>query len=364
MRIGTVREIKTLEFRVGLTPAGVMELTSRGHEVFVEAGAGAAIGFSDERYKAAGASVLGDAQAVFAASEMIIKVKEPQSQEIALLRPDHTLFTYLHLAADSAQAHGLLKSGATAIAYETITSANGQLPLLAPMSQVAGRMAVPVGANLLLKPAGGRGLLMSGVPGVAPAKVVVLGGGVAGRHAAEMACGLRADVTVLDVSPEKLAAMDTEFGGRVRTLYSTRTALLELLPTADLVIGCVLITGGSAPKLIRRADLSLMRTGSVLVDVAIDQGGCFETSCPTTHAEPTFVVDGVTHYCVANMPGAAPLTSTEALTAVSLPYILRFAEEGVDKVLASDPHVRNGLNITKGKLIHPAVRAALGSASD
>jgi alanine dehydrogenase len=360
MRIGTVKEIKTREFRVGLTPAAAHELAAHGHQVFVEAGAGAGIGLHDSDYAQAGATVLPDAAAVFASSDLIVKVKEPQPAEIARLRPDQTLFTYLHLAADPAQAKGLVKSGATAIAYETVTDAAGHLPLLAPMSQVAGRMAALVGAQYLLKPSGGRGLLMSGVPGVPPAKVAILGAGVSGVNAAEIAHGMRADVAVFDITADRLAAIDVQFGGEVRTVYSTRKALLDFLPQVDLVIGCVLVTGAAAPKLIRREDLKLMKPGTVLVDVAIDQGGCFETSRPTTHDEPTFVEGGVIHYCVANMPGAAPLTSTYALTAVTLPYILRMAEQGVEAYLASDSHFADGLNIAKGRIVHPAVRAALG----
>ncbi len=360
MRVGTVKEIKTREFRVGLTPAGAHELVVHGHEVFVEAGAGAGIGLHDSDYAEAGATVLPDADAVFASSDLIVKVKEPQAQEIARLRPGQTLFTYLHLAADPAQAQGLMNSGATAIAYETITDPAGHLPLLAPMSQVAGRMAALVGAQYLLKPSGGRGLLMSGVPGVPPAKVAILGAGVSGVNAAEIAHGLRADVAVFDITADKLAAIDVQFGGEVRTIYSSRKALLDFLPQADLVIGCVLVTGAAAPKLIRREDLKLMKRGAVLVDVAIDQGGCFETSHPTTHDEPTFEVDGVIHYCVANMPGAAPLTSTYALAAVTLPYVLRMADQGVEAYLAADLHFAAGLNIAKGQVIHPAVKAALG----
>lgn len=359
MRIGTVKEIKALEFRVGLTPSGVGELSARGHEVFVEQGAGGGIGLADEDYVAAGAAVLPSAAAVFAASEMIVKVKEPQAQEIALLCPEQTLFTYLHLAADPAQAKGLMASGARAIAYETITDDAGRLPLLAPMSQVAGRMAAQVAADYLLKSNGGRGLLMGGVPGVAPAKVAVLGAGVAGLHAAEIARGMRADVTIFDISGDRLAAADAQFGGTIRTAYSSRKAILDVLPEVDAVIGCVLVTGAAAPKLIRREDLKRMKPGAVLVDVAIDQGGCFETSRPTTHGAPIFLVENIIHYCVANMPGAAPLTSTYALTAATLPYILRMADQGVAAALASDPHLARGLNVAEGQLAHPAVKAAL-----
>jgi alanine dehydrogenase len=362
MRIGTVREIKTLEFRVGITPEGVAELTHHGHEVFVESGAGLGIGLGDDAYKAAGATVLPDAKSVFDKSEMIVKVKEPQAVEIAMLRPDHTLFTYLHLAADRDQTLGLMKSGATAIAYETITDNYGRLPLLAPMSQVAGRMATMVASQYMMKPFGGRGLLMSGVPGVPGAKVGILGAGVSGMHAAEIALGMRADVTIFDISAERLAAVDAQFGGAVKGVHSSKKVLQDYLPIADAIIGCVLVTGAAAPKLIRREDLKRMKPGAVLVDVAIDQGGCFETSKPTTHEHPTFVVDGIIHYCVANMPGAAPLTSTYALTAVTLPFVLRMAEKGVAGALAADPHLKNGLNVQAGKITHPAVQAVMEAA--
>ncbi len=362
MRIGTVREIKTLEFRVGITPEGVAELTHHGHEVFVESGAGLGIGLGDDAYKAAGATVLPDARSVFDKSEMIVKVKEPQPVEIAMLRPDHTLFTYLHLAADRDQTLGLMKSGATCIAYETITDNYGRLPLLAPMSQVAGRMATMVASQYMMKPFGGRGLLMSGVPGVPGAKVGILGAGVSGMHAAEIALGMRADVTIFDISAERLAAVDAQFGGAVKGVHSSKKVLQDYLPIADAIIGCVLVTGAAAPKLIRREDLKRMKPGAVLVDVAIDQGGCFETSKPTTHEHPTFLVDGIIHYCVANMPGAAPLTSTYALTAVTLPFVLRMAEKGVAGALAADPHLKNGLNVQAGKITHPAVQAVMEAA--
>ncbi len=359
MRIGTVTEIKKLERRVGLTPSVVATLVAHGHELFVQSGAGAGVGLSDAVYASAGATILPDAPAVFAAAEMIVKVKEPQASEIALLKPHHVLFTYLHLAPDLAQTQGLMASGATCIAYETILDGKGGLPLLTPMSQVAGRMAAQVGAAYLLAPAGGRGLLMGGVPGVAPAKVLVLGGGVSGFNAAEIAVGMRADVTIMDISPSRLAQLDAHFEGRARTMLSSRGALLEMLPTVDLVIGCVLVTGAAAPKLIRREDLKIMRKGSVLVDVSIDQGGCFETSRPTTHAEPTYEVDGVVHYCVANMPGAAPLTSTYALGAATTPYVLALADKGVERAFADDPGFAAGLNVAGGKVVHPAVAAAL-----
>jgi alanine dehydrogenase len=360
MRIGVPKEIKTLEFRIGATPGVVQGLVREGHEVFVEAGAAAGIGLGDEAYVEAGAKVLPGAAAVFEAAELIVKVKEPQASEIALLRPHHILFTYLHLAADLSQAEGLLASGCTAIAYETVSDRWGRLPLLAPMSQVAGRMAVDVGAYHLLRPHGGRGLLLGGAPGVPAARVVILGGGVAGKHAAEMAIGHRADVTLFDISAARLEVLDDQFDGRLKTAFSTHDAVAELLPTADLVIGCVLIPGAAAPKLVTRADLARMRPGAVLVDVAIDQGGCFETSHPTTHADPTFVVDGVVHYCVANMPGAAPLTSTYALAAATAPYISALAGKGVDRALADDPGFAEGLNVLAGKIRHPAVAKALG----
>lgn len=360
MRIGTVTEIKPLESRVGLTPAVVATLVAHGHEVFVQSGAGAGVGLADSEYANAGGKILADAPAVFAAADLIVKVKEPQASEIALLTPRHTLFTYLHLAPDPEQTKGLMASGCTAIAYETILDERGGLPLLTPMSQVAGRMAAQVGAHYLLAPAGGRGILMGGVPGVAPAKVIILGGGVSGFNAAEIAVGMRADVTIMDISPARLAMLDAHFEGRARTVLSSRGALLELLPTADLVIGCVLVAGASAPKLVKREDLKLMRKGAVLVDVAIDQGGCFETSHATTHVEPTYVVDGVVHYCVANMPGAASLTSTYALGAATTPYVLALADKGVERALAEVPGFAAGLNIQAGRVVHPAVAASQG----
>ena len=360
MRIGIPKEIKTLEFRIGATPGVVQRLCREGHEVFVEAGAGAGIGLADHVFADVGAEILPDADAVFEAAAMIVKVKEPQAVEIARLKPRHILFTYLHLAADPDQAKGLMDSGCTAIAYETISDRWGRLPLLAPMSQVAGRMAVDVGAYHLLKPAGGRGMLLGGVPGVLPANVLILGGGVSGKHAAEMAIGHGADVTLYDISAARLEQLDDQFGGRLKTCYSTHDLVAEALPTADLVIGCVLIPGAAAPKLVTRADLATMRKGSVLVDVAIDQGGCFETSHPTTHADPTFEVDGVIHYCVANMPGAAPLTSTYALSAATAPYISALARKGVDQALADDVGFAEGLNVEGGKIVHKAAAESLG----
>ena len=360
MRIGVPKEIKTLEFRVGATPGVVQQLVHGGHEVFVEAGAGAGIGLADQAYVDVGGKILPDADQVFEAADLIVKVKEPQASEIARLQPRHVLFTYLHLAADPHQARGLMESGCTAIAYETISNRQGRLPLLAPMSQVAGRMAVDVGAYHLLKPHGGRGLLLGGAPGVLPAKVLILGGGVAGKHAAEMAVGQRADVTLFDISAQRLEELDDQFSGRLKTCYSTPDLIGAALPDADLVIGAVLIPGAAAPKLVKRADLREMKAGSVLVDVAIDQGGCFETSHPTTHADPTFVVDDVIHYCVANMPGAAPLTSTYALSAATGPYIQRLARKGVDGAIAEDPGFAEGLNVRAGRIEHPAVSRSLG----
>jgi len=360
MRIGVPKEIKTLEFRVGATPGLAQQLVREGHEVFVEAGAAAGIGIADQAYADLGATILPDADAVFEAAEMIVKVKEPQAVEIARLKPHHILFTYHHLAADREQTVGLMKSGCTAIAYETVTDRWGRLPLLAPMSQVAGRMAVDAGAHHLLRPHGGRGLLLGGAPGVPAARVIILGGGVAGKHAAEIAIGHRADVTLFDISAARLEQLDDQFDGRLKTAFSTHDAVAELLPTADLVIGCVLIPGAAAPKLVSRADVARMRPGAVLVDVAIDQGGCFETSRPTNHAEPTFVVDGVVHYCVANMPGAAPLTSTYALAAATTPYVSALAAKGVDRALADDAGFAEGLNIMAGKVKYAAVASSLG----
>ena len=359
MRIGVPKEIKTLEFRVSVTPGVVHRLVHDGHQVFVESGAGAGVLLDDDAYREAGAEVLPTADDVFEAADLIVKVKEPQAIEIARLKPRHTLFTYLHLAADPAQAKGLMESGATCIAYETIVGPRGGLPLLAPMSQVAGRMAVDVGAVALLRPAGGRGMLLGGAPGVLPAKVVILGGGVAGKHAAEMAVGHRADVTLFDISAPRLEELDDQFDGRLKTAFSTPDAVRAAVIEADLVIGCVLIPGAAAPKLVSRKDLEKMKTGAVLVDVAIDQGGCFETSRPTTHADPTFVVDGVIHYCVANMPGAAPLTSTYALGAATAPYLITLANKGVDQALAEDPGFAAGLNVRAGKVTYAAVREAL-----
>ncbi len=360
MLVGVPREIKNHEYRVGLVPASVRELVVRGHRVIVQQGAGAAIGLADEDYVAAGAEIVAGAGEVFARGELIVKVKEPQPDECRQLRAGQVLFTYLHLAPDPAQAALLLASGVTAIAYETVTAAAGGLPLLAPMSEVAGRMAIQAGAACLEKPRGGSGVLLAGVPGVAPGKVVILGAGVVGYNAARMATGLGAEVTVLARSPESLRFIDQQFRGRVRTLRSTAETIEASVVDADLTVGAVLVAGAATPRLVRREVLQRMRPGSVLVDVSIDQGGCFETSHPTTHADPTFVVDGVVHYCVANMPGAVPRTSTFALNNATLPFVLALAEQGARKALASDPHFRAGLNVDRGRLTCRAVAEALG----
>jgi alanine dehydrogenase len=361
MRIGVPREIKVHEYRVGLVPAGVRELTAAGHEVIIESGAGDGIGLSDAQYRAAGAAIAANAAEVFGRAQLVVKVKEPQPAECQLLRAGQVLFTYLHLAADPAQARGLIASGATAIAYETVTR-NGSLPLLTPMSEVAGRMSIQVGAACLQKANGGRGVLLGGVPGVPPAKVVILGGGVAGTHAAEMAVGVRADVTVVDRSVDRLRELSSLFGASLRTAYSTLETIERLVREADLVVGAVLIAGAAAPKLVSRAMLATMQPGSVLVDISIDQGGCFETSHPTTHAQPTFVVDGVIHYCVANMPGAVARTSTFALTNATLPYVRMLADLGWQAALESDAGFAAGLNVHAGEIRHAAVAEALRNA--
>ncbi|MDE2516883.1 MAG: alanine dehydrogenase [Rhodospirillales bacterium] len=361
MRIGVPKEIKNNEFRVGLLPSAVRELTHAGHSVAVETGAGAGIGYGDEQYRAAGATIEADAAPIFAAAELIVKVKEPQPAECRRLRPGQVLFTYLHLAPDPEQARLLCASGATAIAYETVTDRSGGLPLLAPMSEIAGRMAIQVGAVALQKSHGGAGVLLGGVPGVLPGKVVVLGGGVVGTHAARMAMGLGADVTVFDKSLARLAALEERFGPQLKTAYALRETMEAAVAAADLVIGAVLIAGAAAPKLVRRAQLATMRPGSVLVDVAIDQGGCFETSHPTTHDAPTFVVDGVVHYCVANMPGGVARSAAQALNNATLPYVLALAAKGWEQALAEDAGFAQGLNIHAGRITHPAVAAALAS---
>jgi alanine dehydrogenase len=359
MRIGVPREIKPDEYRVGLTPTAVREYVARGHEVLVEQGSGAGAGYADEAYERAGARLTPQPEEVFAAVELVIKVKEPQPAEWARLSERHILFTYLHLAPDPAQADGLLNSGCAAIAYETVTDAAGGLPLLAPMSEVAGRIAVFSAGETLLKHNGGMGLLISGVPGVQPARVCVLGGGVVGMNAARMAAGLGAEVVVVERSIPRMRELDDMFLGRVLTRYSTLDAVEEEVLKADVVIGAVLTAGAAAPKLVRREHLARMKKGSVLVDVSIDQGGCFETSRPTTHHEPTYVVDGVVHYCVANMPGAAPRTSSEALVHATLPFGLQLANLGL-AALKANKHLARGLNVLKGQVTHPAVAEALG----
>lgn len=359
MRIGVPKEIKNHEYRVGLTPPSVAELAAAGHQVLVETGAGNGIDFEDQDYVDAGATILPDADAVFAQAQMIVKVKEPQAVEIARLRPDHLLFTYLHLAADKAQAEGLMRSGATCIAYETVTSPKGGLPLLKPMSEVAGRMAIQVGAHYLEKEQGGRGVLLGGVPGVAPARVAILGGGIAGVNAAQMAVGMRADVTIYDINNDRLAELDMFFSSQIKTAYASKAAIAAAVAKAHLVIGAVLIPGAAAPKLVTRDMLRTMKRGSVLVDIAIDQGGCFETSHATTHDNPVFEVDGIIHYCVANMPGAVARTSAFALNNATLPYALKLASMGAEAAMAADPHLANGLNVSAGRIRHAAVAEAL-----
>jgi alanine dehydrogenase len=362
MRIGVPKEIKVLENRVGLVPGSVREVVAHGHEVVVEHNAGQGIGMDDDAFRRAGATVVATAAEVFAAADMIVKVKEPQAVERKMLREGQILFTYLHLAPDPDQARDLVASGAVCIAYETVTSSSGGLPLLAPMSEVAGRMAVQAGAYYLEKPHGGLGMLLGGVPGVDPAKVVILGGGVVGSHACHIALGMGAEVWVLDRNVDVLRALWRQFGRPLNTVFSTRDAVENHVTSADLVIGGVLIPGASAPKLVSAALVKKMKPGSVIVDVAIDQGGCFETSRPTTHAEPVYVVDGVTHYCVANMPGGVPRTSTFALNNATLPFVLALAEHGWKKALARDPHLRNGLNVAFGKVTCQPVAEALGYA--
>ncbi|RMF14415.1 MAG: alanine dehydrogenase [Gammaproteobacteria bacterium] len=358
MIVGVPKEIKNHEYRVGLTPEAVHALVEAGHDVLVEQAAGEAIGFTDALYEQAGARIVPDADAVFDGAEMIVKVKEPQAVERKRLKPHHTLFTYLHLAPDVPQTDDLLASGATCIAYETVTDNAGRLPLLAPMSEVAGRMSIQAGARCLERSMGGRGVLLAGVPGVEAANVVILGGGVVGFNAAQMAVGMGANVTVLDKSIDVLRRFDAQFGNRVQTRFSTAHAIEELLPKADLVIGAVLIPGAAAPKLVRREHLKLMKDGAAVVDVAIDQGGCFETSRATTHAEPTFIEEGVVHYCVANMPGAVARTSTLALNNATLPFVLALANKGAARALAEDANLLNGLNVVKGQLTRPEVGAA------
>jgi alanine dehydrogenase len=360
MKIGVPKEIKVHEYRVGLTPASVRELTSAGHDVVVETQAGLGIGCPDSDYIAAGAKILGAAKDVFSAADLIIKVKEPQLIECSMLRSDQLLFTYLHLAADKPQAEALMRSGAHAFAYETLEGPEGSLPLLTPMSEVAGRMSIQVGASLLQKNAGGLGILLGGVPGTPPAHVLVIGGGVSGVAAAEIALGMRAQVTIVDKSLPRLRELDARFGGHVRTLMSSIDVLEREIKQADLVIGAVLVPGAAAPKLVSESMVAAMRPGAVVVDIAIDQGGCFATSRPTTHTDPIFVVHGVTHYCVTNMPGAVPRTSTFALNAATLPYIRRLADQGLSKVLQTDRALQSALNVSAGKITCAPVAEALG----
>jgi alanine dehydrogenase len=360
MRVGVPKEIKVHEYRVGLTPASVAELTAAGHQVIVETKAGTGIDFSDQDYIKVGATIGAGAAEVFAKSDMIVKVKEPQAQEIALLEPRHLLFTYLHLAPDPEQTKGLMASGATCIAYETVTSDSGALPLLKPMSEVAGRMSIQVASHYLEKEQGGRGELLGGVPGVAPCKVAILGGGVSGINAAQMAVGQRADVTIYDINNERLAELDMHFGSQIKTAYASKAAIAEAVKRSQVVIGAVLVPGAAAPKLVTRDMLKTMMRGSVLVDIAIDQGGCFETSKPTTHSDPVYEIDGVIHYCVANMPGAVARTSAFALNNATLPFVLKLANKGAEAAMAADPHLAEGLNVSGGKIRHRAVAEALG----
>jgi len=360
MRVGVPTEIKTDEYRVSLTPAGVRELVDHGHEALVQKGAGLGSAIEDSEYEAQGARILPDAESVFGEAEMVLGVKEPQPQEVALLRPDHVLFTYLHLAPDPALTSGLVESKATCIAYETVEDTKGRLPLLAPMSEVAGKIATQAGAFMLEKPLGGRGVLLGGVPGVAAANVLVIGGGVVGFNAASIAIGMEADVFTFDRNIDRLRELDVAFGGRASTVYASTLAIEQMLPIADLVIGAVLVHGAKAPYVITREQLGLMKPNAVLVDVSIDQGGCFETSKPTTHSDPTFEVDGITHYCVANMPGAVPITSTYALTNATLPYVLALADLGVAEAIARDPGLRPGVNVAGGRVTHAAVAEGTG----
>ncbi len=362
MKVGVPTEIKTDEYRVSLTPAGTRELAEHGHEVIVQAGAGEGSTIEDSEYEAQGARIVPDAAAVFDEAEMILGVKEPQPEEVEMLQPHQTLFTYLHLAPDPELTKGLCATGATCVAYETVEDDRGRLPLLAPMSEVAGKIATQAGAFFLERPLGGRGVLLGGVPGVAAATVMVIGGGVVGQNAAFIAIGMEADVFVYDRNIDRLRELDVGFGGRASTVYSSTLSIEDMLPHADLVIGAVLLPGARAPSVIKRDQLGLMKKRAVLVDVSIDQGGCFETSRPTTHSDPVFDVDGVTHYCVANMPGAVPVTSTFALTNATLPYVLELADHGVKGAIARDPGLRPGVNVAAGKVTHPAVAEGVGVA--
>ncbi len=360
MKVGVPTEIKTDEYRVALTPAGVRELVEHGHEIVVQAGAGEGSAIGDEEYTSQGARIVPDAQAVFAESEMVVKVKEPQPAEVSMLEPRHTLFTYLHLAPDAELTRGLVESGATCVAYETVEDTRGRLPLLAPMSEVAGKIATQAGAFMLEKPLGGRGILLGGVPGVAAAKVMIIGGGVVGMNAAFIALGMEATVYVYDRSIDRLRELDIAFNGRADTCYASTLDIEQRLPEVDLVIGAVLVHGAKAPYVIRREQLKLMKRNAVLVDVSIDQGGCFETSRPTTHTDPTYEVDGITHYCVANMPGAVPVTSTRALTNATLPYILHVADAGVAGAARENPGLAKGVNVVDGKVTYQPVAEATG----
>jgi alanine dehydrogenase len=360
MKVGVPTEIKTDEYRVSLTPAGARELVEHGHEVIVQAGAGAGSTIPDDEYVAQGARIAADAAAVFDEAELVLGVKEPQPSEVAMLRPQHLLFTYLHLAPDPELTMGLAQSGATCVAYETVVDERGRLPLLAPMSEVAGKIATQAGAFFLERPLGGRGVLLGGVPGVAAATVMIIGGGVVGQNAAFIAIGMEADVFVFDRNIDRLRELDIGFGGRASTVYSSTLAVEQMLPQADLVIGAVLVHGARAPYVIKRQQLSLMKQRAVLVDVSIDQGGCFETSRPTTHSDPVYEVDGVTHYCVANMPGAVPVTSTFALTNATLPYVLALADHGLVGALDKLPGLKPGVNVASGKVTHPAVAEGVG----
>jgi alanine dehydrogenase len=359
--VGVPTEIKSDEYRVALTPIGVRELTEHGHEVLIQAGAGEGSSISDAQYEAQGARVVPGADEVFGEAELVLGVKEPQPEEVARLRPEHTLFTYLHLAPAPELTEGLANSGATCVAYETVEDRQGRLPLLAPMSEIAGKIATQAGAFMLEKPLGGRGILLGGVPGVAPANVMIIGGGAVGMHAGFIAIGMEADVFVYDTNIDRLRELDIAFGGRASTVFSSVLSIEEKLPDIDLVIGGVLVHGARAPHVIRREQLALMKPQAVLVDVAIDQGGCFETSRPTTHSDPTYEVDGIIHYCVTNMPGAVPITSTYALTNATLPYVVALADHGVVEAARRDPGLKLGINVAAGKVTHPAVAEGVGA---
>jgi alanine dehydrogenase len=361
VNVGVPTEIKDDEYRVALTPAGARELAEHGHEVLIQAGAGEGSAIADSDYEAQGARTVSDAAALWDEADLVLKVKEPQASEVELVHPETTLFTFLHLAPLPDLAEGLCRSGATCIAYETVEDERGRLPLLAPMSEIAGKIATQAGAFFLEKPLGGRGILLGGVPGVAPANVLIIGGGAVGTNAAFIAVGMEADVFVFDVSIDRLREIDIALGGRLSTVYSSTLAIEEMLPRADLVIGAVLVHGARAPVVVRREQLGLMKRHAVLVDVAIDQGGCFETSRPTTHRDPVFEVDGITHYCVANMPGAVPISSTFALTNATLPYVIALADRGVAEAVRRDPGLRVGVNVAAGQVTHPAVAEAVGA---